>query len=416
MKELLVPGDKSISHRSVLFGAVAQGETEVENFLTAGDTLHSLQAVEALGVKVRREGSRVWLTGKGFAGLRQPTESVYLGNSGTGARLLLGLLAGSDLTVTLDGDASLRKRPMRRVAEPLGQMGAQFRGADDATRLPLTVEGHALQGIHYDLPVASAQVKSALLLAGLQASGVTSLKEPGKSRDHTERLLEYFGAPLTQTAERIEITAGPLKAQPIKVPGDISSAAFFLVGTAISPDRETVIRNVGLNPTRTGVLDVLRAMGADITIENQHQIAGEEQGDIIVRGGALRGTVISPEIIPRLIDELPILALAAACAEGTTRVSGARELRVKESDRIAVLVREFKRLGVTVKEFPDGFAITGPAKFTGGDCECAHDHRIAMTLLMANLVSDGEIRVPGSGPYIETSFPGFQEVFNEWAK
>lgn len=414
--ELTIPGDKSISHRAVLFGAIAQGETVIDNFLEAGDTRHTLAALERLGVRARREPGRVIIAGAGVDGLRAPAEPLYVGNSGTSARLLLGLLAGRPFASTLDGDVSLRRRPMQRVTQPLGLMGAHFAGADGASKLPLTVTGGSLQAIRYDLPIASAQVKSALLLAGLQAGGRTSLKEPGLSRDHTERMLRYFGGPLAERDGRLEISSGPLTARPLTVPADISSAAFFLVGTAISPGREVTIRNLGLNPTRTGLLDALTAMGAGLKIRNRRQAGGEEVGDLTLRGGPLYGTTIVPDQVPRLIDELPILALAAACAEGTTRVTGAAELRVKESDRIAMITREFARLGVTVVEFPDGFEITGPQRFRGGAGECGYDHRIAMTLLLANTVSDGEITVANSDEYIETSFPGFRELYAAWRR
>ncbi len=413
MKTITVPADKSISHRGVLFGALARGVTRVTNFLQAGDTLHTLQAMQALGVRIERDGGTLTVHGTGVVGLRAPAGELYLGNSGTSTRLLLGVLAGRPFPVTLTGDPSLSRRPMRRVVEPLTAMGARFAGNDNGNKLPLTVTGGALHGIRYDLPTASAQVKSALLLAGLQAEGTTSLREPALSRDHTERMLRGFGVPVQERDGRLEITRSELTATEVAVPGDISSAAFFLVGAAIGGPA-TRLTGVGLNPTRTGVIDALRRMGADLTIEHQRTVAGEEVGDIVIRPSRLRGTTIGGGEIPRLIDELPVLALAAACAEGETRVTGAHELRVKESDRIAVVAREFARRGVLVEELPDGFIIRGPQRFRGGAGECDYDHRIAMTMLMANVVSDGEITMPGSGEHIQTSFPGFTGLFRDW--
>ncbi len=414
MKTITVPGDKSISHRSVLFGALARGTTRVRNFLQAGDTLHTLQALQALGVAIERDGGTLAITGAGFDGLRRPEGDIYLGNSGTSTRLLLGVLAGRPFPVTLTGDPSLSRRPMRRVIGPLGQMGATFAGLAGSDNLPLTVQGGSLHGIRYDLPTASAQVKSALLLAGLQADGITSLREPALSRDHTERMLRGFGVPLAERDGRLEVQRAELTAPgEITVPGDISSAAFFLVGSALGGPA-TRLTGVGLNPTRTGVIDVLRRMGADLQVENQRTAAGEEVGDIVVRPSALHGTTIGGDEIPRLIDELPVLALAAAGAEGETRVTGAHELRVKESDRIAVVAREFAQRGVTVEELPDGFVVRGPQRFRGGAGACDYDHRIAMTLLMANIISDGDITVPGSDEHIQTSFPGFGDLFRAW--
>ena len=407
--EVTVPGDKSITHRALLLGALAEGTTEILDPLDGEDCRATARAVAALGIAVEAPpDARVWrVHGKGLGGLNEPQDVLDCGNSGTSLRLLAGILAGQPFLGILSGDASLRQRPMRRVVEPLARMGAQCWGRREGAYPPLAIRGGALRGIDAALPVASAQVKSALLLAGLWSRDPVSVTEPAPSRDHTERMFEAFGAPLEREGTRVRLAPGGiLRAARISVPGDLSSAAFFIVGALVVPGSEVVVRGVGLNPTRTGILDALQRMGADIVVVPRGAAGGEPVGDLRVRASRLRATRIDGPMIPRLIDEIPALALAAACAEGTTRIADAAELRVKEVDRIAALAGELGRLGARVREEPDGLTIEGGAPLAGGACQSRGDHRMAMVLAVAGLVAAGETVVHDTA-CVETSCPGF---------
>ncbi len=407
---LRVPGDKSISHRSIMLGSLADGVTEISGFLEGEDSLATLNAFRAMGVMIEgpSEG-RVTVHGVGMHGLSEPDAPLDLGNSGTSMRLLSGLLAGQGLAVTLTGDSSLSGRPMKRVIEPLTLMGAAI-GATERGTAPLAIAAnHPLKGIDYTLPMASAQVKSAVLLAGLYAEGVTSVNEPAPTRDHTERMLSGFGYAVKREGSRISLTGGGrLKACRIDVPADISSAAFFMVGAAIAPGSQVVLEHVGINPTRDGVISILRLMGADIELENAREVGGEPVADIRVRASRLRGIDIPEQLVPLAIDEFPAIFVAAACADGTTRLSGAEELRVKESDRIQVMADGLKALGIAAEPTPDGIHITGGA-LQGGRVESHGDHRIAMSFAMAALRSSGPIDILDCAN-VNTSFPGFVDL------
>jgi 3-phosphoshikimate 1-carboxyvinyltransferase len=408
-----VPGDKSISHRAALLGAIGEGPTEVIGFLEAEDCLSTLTAVERLGVEVVRKGPGHYrIAGVGLTGLQEPDAVLDCGNSGTTARLLLGVLAGQPFWTLLTGDDSLRRRPMARVAAPLRDMGATIVGRAEGSKLPLAVRGkRPLRALHYRLPIASAQVKSALLLAGLWADGPVVVEEPAPSRDHSERMLRQFGARLTTDGSRVALEPGaPLHAATVHVPGDISSAAFFLVAAALVPGSRVSVRRVSLNPTRTGVLDVLEAMGARVT-RSDLDGAVEPTGTLAVETAALGGTVIGGSLIPRLIDEVPVLAVAAAVASGPTEIRDAGELRVKESDRIAALARELGKMGGRLEERPDGLLIHGGAALEGARVDSGGDHRIAMALAVAGLVARGETVIADTA-CIATSFPGFVEALN----
>ena len=417
-----VPGDKSISHRAALFGALASGRTEITGFLEGEDCLATLKAVRALGAEVTRKGPGHYLVdGTGVDGLTEPDNVIDCGNSGTSARLLVGVLAGQPFWTVLTGDDSLRSRPMDRVAEPLRRMGATVVGRREGSRLPLAVHGtRPLRALTYASPVASAQVKTALLLAGLWADGPVTVREPAPSRDHTERMLGGFGARLTVGPEGITLTPGAqLAGQPVAVPGDISSAAFFLVAAAVAPEAEVTVSQVGTNPTRTGVLEVLHAMGASIQFERGQSVTGghtaaEPSADLVARGGTLRGTEIGGALVPRLIDEVPILAVAACLAEGPTEIRDAAELRVKESDRIRAVATELGRLGARITERPDGLRIEGGARLRGAVVQSGGDHRMAMALVVAGLLADGETVVEDT-ECIATSFPGFLSAVNDLA-
>ncbi len=414
--EIAVPGDKSITHRALLLGALADGTTEIAGPLDGEDCRATARAIAALGVAVdAAPGAPVWrVRGQGLGGLAEPPDVLDCGNSGTSMRLLAGVLAGQPFLGILTGDASLRRRPMRRVVEPLARMGAQCWGRQGGAYPPLAIRGGSLRGIDATLPVASAQVKSALLLAGLWAGEPVRVTEPALSRDHTERMLETFGVRLDRQGSTVRLAPGQaLRAAPVRVPGDISSAAFFVVAALVVPGSDLVIRGVGLNPTRTGILDVLRAMGAEIAVVAREAAGGEPLGDLRVRASRLRAVQIEGHMIPRLIDEIPALALAAACAEGTTRIADAAELRVKEVDRIAALAGELGSLGARVQEEPDGLTIHGlgaggGAGLAGGECRSRGDHRMAMVLVVAGLVARSETLVQET-ECIETSFPGFAE-------
>lgn len=408
---IVVPGDKSISHRAVMFGALARGRTEVSGFLPGEDTLHTAQILRQLGVAIARPAeTSLVIEGVGLHGLRGGAEALDCGNAGTAMRLLAGLLAGQRFASTLVGDGSLSRRPMRRVMDPLLKMGARIAGTDAGTA-PLRIEpADALRGIDYACPVASAQIKSCVLLAGLYADGATAVTEPAATRDYTERMLAALGADVRVDGLTVHLRPGrELAAQPIYVPGDFSSAAFFLVAGAIAPAGEIVIGNVGLNPRRTGLLDTLLDMGADIAVLERREIAGEPVGDLRVRASALRGVEVPLARVPDMIDEFPVFAIAAACAAGRSSVRGAHELRVKESDRIAATARGLAALGVEVEEFEDGMAIEGRADFGGGEIDSHGDHRIAMAFAVASLRARADIRILDCAN-VATSFPGFPEL------
>ncbi|MFM7551141.1 MAG: 3-phosphoshikimate 1-carboxyvinyltransferase [Cyanobacteriota bacterium] len=408
-----VPGDKSISHRALLFGAIAEGDTRIEGLLPAEDPLSTAACLRAMGVEVSeiRAGEVVLVRGVGLDGLQEPADVLDCGNSGTTMRLMLGLLAGrSGRHFVLTGDNSLRGRPMRRVAEPLSRMGATIHGRREGNFAPLAVLGKALQGATVHTPVASAQVKSALLLAALTAEGPTTVIEPAQSRDHSERMLRAFGAQLeVDGAERTRVTVTPgstLRGQSVVVPGDISSAAFWLVAGAITPGADLTVENVGLNPSRTGILEVLEQMGARITVLNQRDVAGEPVGDLRVTHGPLQAFSIGGGIIPRLVDEIPVLAVAACHAEGVSHISGAEELRVKETDRLAVMARQLGAMGARIEEADDGMAITGGTPLQGAAVDSETDHRVAMSLAVAAVSARGDTHLgrPGAAA---VSYPGF---------
>ncbi len=411
---LRVPGDKSISHRAVMLGAIAEGETEITGFLEGEDTLATLRAFRAMGVAVERSSPAcLRIFGAGLRGLRAPVSSIDCGNSGTSMRLLAGLLAAQTFDSTLTGDASLSSRPMRRVVEPLERMGARIECSPLGTAPIRIYGGRELRGIDYRLPVASAQLKSSLLLAGLYASGPTRVEEPLTSRDHTERMLLRFGASLQRTPRGVRLDPGAvLHGTRVEVPSDLSSAAFFLVGAAIASGSDLVLEGVGINPTRSGVLEVLRRMGAGIEVDREAadpEADGEPVATLRVRGGAgLRGTRIPPELVPLTIDEIPILCVAAACAEGETVLAGAEELRHKESDRIAVMARGLRALGIAAEPTSDGMVIRG-GPLAGGEIDSAGDHRVAMSFAIAALRARGPIRIRACRN-IATSFPGFAEA------
>ena len=402
-----VPGDKSISHRSIMLGALADGVTEIQGFLEGEDSLATLKAFRAMGVSIEgpNEG-RVVVQGVGMHGLKAPAAALDLGNSGTSMRLLSGLLAGQDFDVELIGDHSLMSRPMRRVTEPLALMGAVIETTEAGTA-PLRIRGgQTLKGIDYDMPVASAQVKSCLLLAGLYAQGKTCVTEPAPTRDHTERMLSGMGYPVARDNSRACVEGGgQLKATQIDVPSDISSAAFFLVGASIAPGSDLLIEHVGINPTRTGVLEILRLMGADIEVQNIREVGGEPVADLHVCYAPLKGIDIPVEQVPLAIDEFPALFVAAACAEGRTVLTGAEELRVKESDRIQVMADGLQALGVDAQATPDGMVIQG-GPIGGGQVDSHGDHRIAMSFAMAALRASGDILIDDCDN-VNTSFPDF---------
>ena len=403
----LVPGDKSISHRAIMLGALADGVTEIDGFLEGADALGTLHAFRAMGVWIDGPtAGRVVIHGAGLDGLTAPDGPLDLGNSGTSMRLLAGLLAAQRFDSTLIGDESLSGRPMRRVTEPLGRMGALIETEEHGTP-PLVIRGgRALHGIDYESPVASAQVKSAILLAGLYATGRTCVREPAESRDHTERMLTGFGWSVTRTGLTSCVEGGGrLKARAIDVPADISSAAFFLVGATIAPDSDLVLEHVGWNPTRTGVVEILRLMGADIEVIAEREAGGEPVADLRVRSAPLQGIDIPEALVPRAIDEFPVLFVAAACARGRTRLTGAGELRVKESDRIQVMADGLAALGVDVQPTDDGIVIEGGA-ISGGRVDSHGDHRIAMSFAVAGLRATGPIRIDDCHN-VNTSFPGF---------
>ncbi len=405
-----VPGDKSISHRSVMLGSLAEGASVVTGLLEGEDVLSTLAAFRAMGVQAEGPtGGKLIIHGVGLRGLKAPRHALDMGNSGTAMRLMAGILAGQSFDSELIGDESLSKRPMKRVADPLRTMGASI-GTSEGGRPPLIIKGgQKLRGIDYHMPVASAQVKSCLLLAGLYAEGETIVTEPAPTRDHTERMLRGFGYHVQTQGAHIRLrSGGKLKACNIDVPADISSATFFLVGASIAPGSDLLIEHVGINPTRIGVLNILKFMGANLELLNSREVGGEPVADIRVRAAKLQGIRIPEDQVPLAIDEFPALFIAAACAKGETVLTGAHELRVKESDRIAVMAQGLKRLGIDARETPDGIIIQG-GRLRGGEIDSHGDHRIAMAFAVAGLCADGPITVQDC-KNVDTSFPGFAQL------
>lgn len=405
--QIKVPGDKSISHRAVMLGSLANGVTEISGFLKGADCLSTIDCFRKMGIDIDINGENVTVHGNGLRGLKKPDEMLYTGNSGTTTRLLSGILAGQNFDTSITGDASIQKRPMGRVVQPLSMMGAKI----ENEYCPLYITGTKLHGIDYKMPVASAQVKTAIILAGLYADGETVIHEIEKSRDHTELMLSAMGADLT--VDNLDITVKPtndLTAFNVDVPGDISSAAFFLVLGAIMPNSQITVTNVGINPTRTGIIDVLKDMGADITLENVHTSAGETVADITVRSSSLKGTTVGGDIIPRLIDELPIIAVAAVFANGQTVIKDAQELKVKETNRIRAVVDEFNKCGIDITETDDGMIINGGKSIHGADFKTYGDHRMAMSLTVLAQLADGESTLDDSDCAC-VSYPTFFDDF-----
>lgn len=405
--QIKVPGDKSISHRAVMLGSLANGVTEISGFLKGADCLSTIDCFRKMGIDIDINGENVTVHGNGLRGLKKPDEMLYTGNSGTTTRLLCGILAGQNFDTSITGDASIQKRPMGRVVQPLSMMGAKI----ENEYCPLYITGTKLHGIDYKMPVASAQVKTAIILAGLYADGETVIHEIEKSRDHTELMLSAMGADLT--VDNLDITVKPtndLTAVNVDVPGDISSAAFFLVLGAIMPNSQITVTNVGINPTRTGIIDVLKDMGADITLENVHTSAGETVANITVRSSSLKGTTVGGDIIPRLIDELPIIAVAAVFADGQTVIKDAQELKVKETNRIRAVVDEFNKCGIDITETDDGMIINGGKSIHGADFKTYGDHRMAMSLTVLAQLADSESTLDDSDCAC-VSYPTFFDDF-----
>lgn len=405
--EITPPGDKSISHRAVMIGSLAEGRTIVKGFLNGGDTISTVNAFRNLGIKIKVDNTEVEITGNGLRGLREPGDVIDAGNSGTTTRLITGLLASQDFFSVITGDRYLRKRPMDRIVKPLSEMGASISGRNSGSLLPIAINGKILKGIKYELPVASAQVKSCLILAGLFADGETVITEPQKTRDHTERMLAHFGAQLEMAGNTIRVKNPPqFKGSELIVPSDISSASFFIIAALINPGSELLVKNVGLNPRRTGVLEILKAMNGNISIQNERTECGEPVGDILVKHSSLKGVEIKGEMIPNAIDELPVVSVAACFAEGTTVISEARELRVKETDRIKAMTTELKKLGADISETDDGMIIKGQQSLSGSKCNSWGDHRIAMSLAVAATMAKGETVIEDSD-CVSISFPEF---------
>ena len=410
--EIVIPGDKSISHRSVMFGAIANGRTTVTNFLMGDDCLSTISCFQKLGVHIEVQPEKVIIEGNGLEGLIEPNEVLDVGNSGTTIRLLSGILAGREFHAALVGDHSIGKRPMTRVVGPLRSMGAKIDGRNNGEFTPLSIRGGSLEPIVYELPVASAQVKSAIIFAALQANGTTTVVEPMATRDHTERMIKRFGGEIDIKDKAIHIKGGQsLTAADIHVPGDISSAAFFLVAASIVPNSCVVLKNVGLNPTRTGIMDVLKNMGASVEIMKNPSEVFEPVGDIIVKTSNLTGTVIEGDIIPTLIDEIPIIALLATQASGTTVIKDAHELKVKETNRIDTVVQELKKLGADIAATDDGMIIHGGTPLTGNIVSSHGDHRIGMMLAVASLICKGQVTLENAEA-ISVSYPSFFEHLN----
>jgi 3-phosphoshikimate 1-carboxyvinyltransferase len=428
--KIIPPPDKSISHRAVILASLAKGKSVVRNFLRAEDTMRTLNAFRKLGVKieesrvqgfkgpgVQEKKNEIIIRGNGIRGLKEPEDIIDCGNSGTTARLLSGILAGNPFFSILTGDDSLRQRPMARVINPLKEMGAEISGRDKGKYLPIAIRGKKLNALKYNMPVASAQVKSALLLAGLYADGETEISEPIKSRDHTERMLSSYGVRINIEGLKIKIKGGQeLKAKDMDVPGDFSSAAFFIVAALLIPGSDITIKGVGINPTRTGLLDVLKSMGADIELTNITDVSGEPVADICCKtAGSLRAVKIGREIMPSLIDEFPILCVLGTQADGVTEISGAEELRIKESDRIKAMATGMRKMGVEVREFKDGLGIKGNAKLKGASINSYGDHRIAMAFSVAALIAKSKTTINGISS-VNISFPGFFKILKRIAR
>ncbi len=408
--EIKVGGDKSITHRGLIIGSIAEGITILRDYSKCEDCMSTLEIMKKLGINILKNKATIRIEGKGLNGLKEPGDVLNCKNSGTSMRLIAGLLAGQNFFSVLTGDSSLVKRPMKRIIEPLSLMGANISGRDNNQFAPLTIKGTNLKAIDYKSEIASAQVKSSILLASLYATGNSSISEPVKSRDHTERILNLFGAKIESTENKIILKEkNKLTAKDISIPGDISSAAFFLVLASIIRGSRVLIKNAGINPTRRGILDVLKDMGADISIENIKNESFEPAADLNVKGNKLKGIKISGNIIPKVIDELPILAVAATQAEGITEISDAQELRVKETDRIYAIASGLKKMGAKIEEKPDGLTIEGPTTLKGNTCESFGDHRIGMALAIAGIIAEGKTNLLES-ECIDVSFPEFTGI------
>jgi len=414
-----IPGDKSLTHRAIILTALAEGTSTIVGYCQGEDCLNTMRAFQGLGIPITQSPTELTVCGKGFWGLSEPSAPIDCGNSGTGIRLLTGLLAGQDFFSILTGDDSIRRRPMGRVVKPLREMGAVIGGRKGGELAPLAITGAGLHAIEYTSPVASAQIKSSLLLAGLFAQGKTRYKEPRLSRDHTERMFRFFGIPLVNEEDTLVLQGRPSvgwRGVDVTIPGDFSAAAFFIVGATIVQGSDITIRNVGMNPTRTGLIEVMRKMGADIQVVGQREEAGEPVGDLRVKSAPLKGVAIGHDLIPRTIDEFPVLCVAAAVADGDTVISGAEELRVKESDRIATMSRELKAMGALVEERPDGMVIRGVGRGgENGKLNAAHkaqshgDHRVAMSLAIGGLTAEQSMTITDTS-CVDTSFPNFEKV------
>lgn len=405
---LTVPGDKSISHRAVMFGSLAKGTTKITGFLEGADCLSTISCFRKMGINIERNNTEVLVHGKGLHGLCPPSEILDVGNSGTTTRLISGILAGQSFVSELNGDASIQSRPMKRIMTPLLSMGADIRSLRGNDCAPLRIEGKKLHAIHYQSPVASAQVKSCVLLAGLYADGITRVTEPVLSRNHTEIMLNYFGANVTSQGTTASILPEPaLMGREVLVPGDISSAAYFIAAGLLTPNSEILLKNVGINPTRDGFLRVCKAMGADIELLNESR-EGEPTADLLIRSAALHGTTVGGEIIPTLIDEIPMIAVMAAFAEGTTVIKDAEELKVKESNRIEVVVENLRRMGADIEATEDGMIIHGGKALHGAEIDSHLDHRIAMSFAVAGTICEGEMEIQG-GECVNISYPAFYE-------
>ena len=412
--KISVPGDKSISHRSLILGSIAQGETRIYNFLDSLDCLKTLECMQALGAEIDlSKDNFIKIKGKGLYGLQEPKDMLDVGNSGTTIRLLTGLLSGQNFYSVLNGDNSIRRRPMKRVVEPLRLMRADIWGRKDGQFAPLSVRGNKLNPLHYTLPIASAQVKTALLLAGLYTKGETVIKELLPTRDHTERMLEIMQADIKISPPEIKLMGGKeLRGMDIFIPGDISSAAYFIAAASVLKGSQITIKQVGVNPARTGIIEILKKMGAKIDTLNYQIKSNEPQADLMIEYSKLKGVEIKKENVPFLIDELPLIAVVATQAQGKTVVSGARELRVKETDRIKATVNELKKMGADIEEKEDGFIVTGPSRLKGAVCESYNDHRIAMSLAVAALLAEGKTVIKNS-ECINISFPGFEKTLQK---
>lgn len=418
---IAVPGDKSVTHRAIILTALAEGLSQVIDYCRGEDCLNTMRAFQSLGVRIEETPERLTVHGKGMWGLTEPFGPIDCGNSGTGIRLMAGLLAGQDFFTVLTGDESIRRRPMGRVVKPLRAMGATIAGRKGGELAPLAITGTRLKGMSYESPVASAQIKSSLLFASLYADGLTTISEPRLSRDHTERMFAYFGIPFHRDGCTVRIEGRPSirwSGKTVVVPGDLSAAAFFIVGASIVPDSDVTVLSVGMNPTRTGLLDILRQMGAHIEVLNPREEAGEPVADLRVRSMPLRGVQIGPEQIPQTIDEFPILCVAAAVADGETVITGAEELRVKESDRIATMAAELRAMGARIEERPDGMVIQGLGRkgangtLTGATCASHGDHRVAMSVAIGALTAAQPTQIQDT-VCIETSFPNFDRKLLE---